>query len=59
MKTLDYFYTQYLVPLFDTCLVLCGFIANCVLFTILFVTAPVWIIPYKLKRKTINEEDAE
>ena len=57
MKTLDYFYTQYLLPLFDMCVMLGGFIASALLFTVLFVTAPVWLIPYKLMRKTKNDEE--
>lgn len=58
MKILDYFYENYLRTLIDFCEELGGIAINLFLTLIssllcigLFITIPLWIIPYKLWKK--------
>jgi hypothetical protein len=50
MKTLDYFYENYLVPMFETFsetfYPFIEFLLNIFLAGVLFITVPVWLIPY-------------
>lgn len=68
MKTLDYFYENYLLPIFDflkemsesACDLFLMFI-NWILLAVLFLLLPLWIIPYKFWKRKIEriERSAE
>lgn len=49
MKIFDYFYKNYLVPVFEAVSAFFPFIEfmlNAFLVCVLFITTPVWIVPY-------------
>lgn len=65
MKIFDYFYENYLVPVgetfSETFYSLIEYMLNCILAGVLFITAPVWLIPYLIikhikERKNRNEK---
>ena len=56
MKIFDYFYEEILVPLVEglgeTFYPLIEYMLNLILVSVLFITTPVWLIPYLIIKRT-------
>ena len=61
MKTLDYFYENYVIPIIEflieigestsrTFLNFVKYMCSCILAVCLFITLPVWLFPYKVAK---------
>ena len=64
MKILDYFYDEFLTPVFDEIKSLIQWVYVFLLGIVLYLTCPIWIIPYlvikhRKKNKTESGEENE
>lgn len=58
MKTLDYIYETYLIPIVQMVSELVVYIVTILLTAVFIVTAPIWIIPYLIVKRRKENRDA-
>lgn len=59
MKTFEYICEEYLRPFVETMIDFGKFILSCLFMLVVFVSFPIWIIPYSIIKKIIEKKGAD